>query len=714
MEQFICQVCEERYTLQKITNMNGQPLHICAHCLRVKLESGELKLKGKEKVEFLEKISLSIKQESPNSLKTTASSTENKPIFALQFGFDLTEKARKKQLDPLIGRSIEIENTLRILKRRTKNNPILVGEPGVGKTAIVEGIAEKIASGEVPSNLRDKKIISIPVGNLIAGTKFRGEFEDRLKKIIEEARERKDIILFLDEFHTIMGSGSDGSMDGAQMLKPALSRGEIQIIGATTFDEYRIHIEKDRALERRLQKVVVSQPTVENSIEILRGLKNNYEKFHDVTIPDEMIYEAVALTEKYVNDRMLPDKAIDLIDEACAHRSLLNTDIEETVKATQSNIINVDKEKETVLSSDNFEEAKKLINKEQSLHKTLKRKETSKRKANVISKDDLAHVLNQWTGIPTKELSKKEVEKLRSLEIELKQHVKGQDKSIETLAKAIKRNHLGLKDDNRPIGVFMMLGPSGVGKTELTKALTTLLLGDENKLIRLDMSEYKEKHTVSQLIGSPPGYVGYEDEGKLTKGIRQNPYSVVLFDEVEKAHPEVTDLFLQLFDEGRITDAKGRTIDAKNCIFIMTSNVGSDLYGSKKTALGYDTEETTPEQELEKKVKARLKDHYRPEFINRIDDVMVFNRLTKENMIDIAKKFSDGLIQKLATKGIELKLSKSTIELLAEKGYDVEMGARPMKREIDKLKTLIADKLIESDNITKLSVSVKNKEFFVK
>ncbi|MGX5609474.1 ATP-dependent Clp protease ATP-binding subunit [Bacillus cereus] len=714
MEQFICQVCEERYTLQKITNMNGQPLHICAHCLRVKLESGELKLKGKEKVEFLEKISLSIKQESPNSLKTTASSTENKPIFALQFGFDLTEKARKKQLDPLIGRSIEIENTLRILKRRTKNNPILVGEPGVGKTAIVEGIAEKIASGEVPSNLRDKKIISIPVGNLIAGTKFRGEFEDRLKKIIEEARERKDIILFLDEFHTIMGSGSDGSMDGAQMLKPALSRGEIQIIGATTFDEYRIHIEKDRALERRLQKVVVSQPTVENSIEILRGLKNNYEKFHDVTIPDEMIYEAVALTEKYVNDRMLPDKAIDLIDEACAHRSLLNTDIEETVKATQSNIINVDKEKETVLSSDNFEEAKKLINKEQSLHKTLKRKETSKRKANVISKDDLAHVLNQWTGIPTKELSKKEVEKLRSLEIELKQHVKGQDKSIETLAKAIKRNHLGLKDDNRPIGVFMMLGPSGVGKTELTKALTTLLLGDENKLIRLDMSEYKEKHTVSQLIGSPPGYVGYEDEGKLTKGIRQNPYSVVLFDEVEKAHPEVTDLFLQLFDEGRITDAKGRTIDAKNCIFIMTSNVGSDLYGSKKTALGYDTEETTPEQELEKKVKARLKDHYRPEFINRIDDVMVFNRLTKENMIDIAKKFSDALIQKLATKGIELKLSKSTIELLAEKGYDVEMGARPMKREIDKLKTLIADKLIESDNITKLSVSVKNKEFFVK
>lgn len=714
MEQFICQVCEERYTLQKITNMNGQPLHICAHCLRVKLESGELKLKGKEKVEFLEKISLSIKQESPNSLKTTASSTENKPIFALQFGFDLTEKARKKQLDPLIGRNIEIENTLRILKRRTKNNPILVGEPGVGKTAIVEGIAEIIASGEVPSNLKDKKIISIPVGNLIAGTKFRGEFEDRLKKIIEEARERKDIILFLDEFHTIMGSGSDGSMDGAQMLKPALSRGEIQIIGATTFDEYRIHIEKDRALERRLQKVVVSQPTVENSIEILRGLKNNYEKFHDVTIPDEMIYEAVALTEKYVNDRMLPDKAIDLIDEACAHRSLLNTDIEETVKATQTNIINVDKEKETVLSSDNFEEAKRLINKEQSLHKTLKRKETSKRKANVINKDDLAHVLNQWTGIPTKELSKKEVEKLRSLEIELKKQVKGQDNSIETLTKAIKRNHLGLKDDNRPIGVFMMLGPSGVGKTELTKALTTLLLGDEKKLLRFDMSEFKEKHTVSKLIGAPPGYTGYEDDGKLTKGIRQNPYSVVLCDEVEKAHPEVTDLFLQLFDEGRITDSKGRTIDAKNCIFIMTSNVGSDLYGSKKTTLGYDTEEATPEQELEKKVKARLKDHYRPEFINRIDDVMVFNRLTKETMLDIAKKFSDELVQKIATKGIELKLSKSTLELLVEKGYDVEMGARPMKREIDKLKTLIADKLIESDNITKLSISVKNKEFFVK
>jgi len=712
MEKFICQVCEERYTLQNITNTNGQPLHICAHCLKMKLDSGELKLKGKEKMEFLEKITLSIKQE--NSSVVATNNEKDKPIFALQFGVDLTEKARNNQLDPLIGRSNELENTLRILERRTKNNPILVGEPGVGKTAIVEGIAARIVTGDVPRSLKNKKIVSLPVGNLIAGTRYRGEFEDRLKNIINEAKERDDIILFLDEFHTIMGSGSDGSMDGAQMLKPALARGEIQLIGATTFDEYRVHIEKDKALERRLRKVVVSQPTIENSIEILFGLKDNYEKYHEVTIPDEIIYEAVALTEKYVNDKMLPDKAIDLIDEACAYRRLLNVGIDDNITDTKTSIVNIDKEKEKILNSSSFEEAKKLITKEQQLQKSLKQKEKAKRKNNVINKDDLAFVLNQWTGIPTKELSKKEVEKLRTLENELKSKVKGQDKAIVALSKAIKRNQIGLKDDNRPIGVFMMLGPSGVGKTQLTKSLTELLLGDENKLVRFDMSEYKEKQSVAKLIGSPPGYVGYEDEGKLTKEIRQNPYSIVLFDEIEKAHPEVMDLFLQLFDEGRITDSKGRTVNAKNCIFIMTSNVGSDLYGSKKTSLGYDTEEQTPESQIENKIKLRLKDHYRPEFLNRIDDILVFNRLSKQDIFDISKTFVETLVTTLSKKGVNLKISKAAIELLAEKGYDVELGARPMKREIDGLKTLIAEKLIEEDNISKLSIGVKNKAFTLK
>ncbi len=712
MEQFICQVCEENYTLQNITNTNGQPLHICALCLKKKLDSGELKLRGKDKLDFLEKITLSVKQDS--STHSNKADVQEKPIYALQFGIDLTEKALNNQLDPLIGRSTELENTLRILERRTKNNPILVGEPGVGKTAIVEGIAARIVKGNVPASLKGKKIISLPVGNLVAGTRYRGEFEDRLKTIIKEAKERDDIILFLDEFHTIMGSGSDGSMDGAQMLKPALARGEIQLIGATTFDEYRVHVEKDKALERRLRKVIVSQPTVENSIRILFGLKENYEKYHGMTIPDELIHEAVALTEKYVNDRMLPDKAIDLIDEACAHRRLLNITIDENITETKTNIININQEKEKILKSNSFEEAKKLISEEQKLHKSLKRKEQERKKFNIITKDDLAFVLNQWTGIPTKELSRKEVEKLRTLETDLKSKVKGQDKAIVSLSKAIKRNQIGLKDDNRPIGVFLMLGPSGVGKTQLTKSLTELLLGDEKKLLRFDMSEYKEKHSVARLIGAPPGYIGHEDEGELTKGIRQNPYSVVLFDEIEKAHQEVTDLFLQLFDEGRITDAKGRTVNAKNCIFIMTSNIGSDLYGSKKTSLGYDTEEQTIESDIEQKVKLRLKDHFRPELINRIDDILVFNRLTKENLTDISKTYVQSLITTLLKKDVELKVSKNAVELLAEKGYDIELGARPMKREIDGLKTLIAEKLIETDNITKLSIGVKNKEFTIK
>lgn len=722
MEKKICKICDTRHALYNVTLASQENLPICMHCLRLKMESGEVHLKGKEKIEFLEKLSTSIQRVSTDTPLTAHGNIaedntpkEQKPIFSLQFGHDLTQKAREGKIDPIIGRSKEIESTLRVMKRRFKNNPILLGEAGVGKTAIVEALASRIVKGEVPDNLKNKKIISLSVGNLIAGTKYRGEFEERMKKIIDEAKERDDIILFIDEIHTLTSGGGDGSMDAGQMLKPALSRGEIQVIGTTTLEEYRKHIEKDAALERRFQKVYISEPTKEESVEIIKGIKSKYEDYHSVIISDEVVVSAVDLSEKYISDRMLPDKAIDLIDEACAHKRLSNSDTDASFSVVQNQLSVMNAEREKVAMSRDFVAAKKLSLQEIKLQKNLLVKQKTQAQLNTITTDDLAYVLNQWTGIPTQKMTKKEIEKLRTFKDDLKNRVKGQDKAIEVLSKSIKRNQVGLKDDNRPVGVFMMLGPTGVGKTELAKALTELLLDDENKMIRFDMSEFMEKHSVSKLIGSPPGYIGYEDEGKLTKAIRNNPYSVVLFDEIEKAHPDVTNILLQLFDEGRISNAKGRVIDAKNVVFIMTSNVGSDLYSSKQTSLGYNTTNTDVlEKDLDEKIKKRLKEHYKPEFLNRIDDFLIFNKLTKDVMVEITHKFVNDLTRKLHKTGISMKFSKTALDLLAEKGYDPENGARPLKRKLDDLSTLIADKIIDGDNVTELSIQVRNGEFVIK
>lgn len=732
MENNICKVCEKNYSLYKVEFDSKDPLPICMRCLNTKMETGEIKLTGKQRVDFLEKMSASIREENSENIGKNQSANNPKkqthevivktqetqkarPIYALQFGYDLTEKARNNELDPTVGREAEIENTIRIMKRRFKNNPILVGEPGVGKTAIVEGIAKRIASGNVSNNLKDKKIISLSMGNLIAGTKYRGEFEDRIKKIIEETKERGDLILFFDEFHTIMnGGGGEGSVDAVQMLKPPLSRGEIQIIGATTLDEYRLSIEKDRALERRFQRVKVAEPTEDESFHIIEGLKQQYENYHNISIPTEVVKEAISLSQRYITDRMLPDKAIDLLDEACAHKQLslvptgnqTDTDIEE-----MGNLV---KEKEAVLSNSDFAAAKAVVAKEKKLKKEITAKNAKIISQSVISTDDIAHILQMWTGIPAKKMTRKEKDKLQSFQSEMQLRVKGQDKAIEVLSKSIKRNSVGLKDANSPVGVFMMLGPTGVGKTEMTKALTELLLGDEKKMIRFDMSEYMEKHSVSKLIGAPPGYAGYEDEGKLTKSIRQNPYSVVLFDEIEKAHPDIMNVLLQLFDEGRISNAKGREVDARNCIFIMTSNVGSDLYSSKKTAIGYDESEETREKDLEKQIRERLKSEYRPEFLNRIDDFLIFNKLSKTIMEDIAVSMVDELKYSLAKKGVNATISKSAVDIIAEKGFDPEMGARPLKREINKLKNLIADTLIDKEDTSKISIGARAGKIYVK
>ena len=717
MEEKICYACNKRYSLYNVTVGKQENLPICMYCLRDKLENGEILMRDKERVETLEKIASSISNEQNNQVVAVNNNPGNKtenPVFTLQFGFDLTQKARENKIDPLIGREAEIEKTLRIMKRRYKNNPILTGEPGVGKTAIVEGIALKIANGEVTEDLKNKKIISLSVANLIAGTKFRGEFEERMKKIIDELRERDDVILFLDEFHTIVsGGGSDGTLNAAQILKPALSRGEIQIIGATTIDEYRTHIEQDKALERRFQKVNVEEPNLEDCFKIIQGVKNKYESYHGIIIPDEAVEDAIILSKRYITDRMLPDKAIDLIDEACAHKKMFNSKIDESIQIVESELTSLEDESANALANGDFLAAKAAVQKEKTLNSQIRNGQKHLHLENVISSDDLTYILQQWTGIPAQKITKKEAQKLKTFPSDMRLRVKGQDKAIEALAKAIKRSQVGLKDENRPVGTFMMLGPTGVGKTEMTKALTEILFGSEDKMIRIDMSEYMEKHSVSKLIGSPPGYVGYEDEGKLIKEIRTKPYSVVLFDEIEKAHPDIVNILLQLFDEGRITSAKGRTVDARNVIFIMTSNVGSDLYISKKKSLGYNTSDESTDENLDKKIRERLKEQYKPEFLNRIDDFLIFNKLSEENMTDIAQKWVDELKTQLATKSIEAKISKSVVEFLAKKGYDPELGARPLRRQIDELKNLLADEIIDKD-LSNVTVTVKEDKIIIK
>ena len=631
-----------------------------------------------------------------------AKSSSNTPTLN-QYGKDLTELARQNKLDPVIGRELEIERVIEILSRRTKNNPVLIGEPGVGKTAVVEGLAQMIYENNVPEILKGRRVVSLDMASMIAGAKYRGEFEERLKKALQEVKNSKNVILFIDEIHTIVGAGSaEGAMDAANILKPLLSRGEIQVIGATTLNEYRKYIEKDSALERRFQSVIVEEPSIENTIEILKGLKDKYEAHHKVKITDEAIKEATILSERYITDRFLPDKAIDLIDEACSKAKIKSLTKPESFKNLEKELEKKSKEKEEAIISQNFEKAAKIRDEEKELKDKIekqdekwKSKESSKDIS--IGKEDICLVVSNWTKIPVTKLTETETEKLRNLDKELKKRVIGQDEAIDVLSKAIKRARVGLKDENRPIGSFMFLGPTGVGKTELTKALAANMFGSENSMIRLDMSEYMEPHSVSKLIGSPPGYVGYDDGGQLTEQVRRKPYSIVLFDEIEKAHPDVFNMLLQILDDGRLTDSNGRTVSFKNTVIIMTSNTGARNILETKT-IGFANKENPKEtyERNKEEVMNELKKTFRPEFLNRLDEIIVFKKLDKESVKKISKIMIDNSISKLKERNIDIDIDESVIEYISNVGFDDNYGARPLRRAVQsKIEDKFAEELLD-------------------
>lgn len=617
-----------------------------------------------------------------------------------QFGTDLTKQAQEGKLDPVIGRKEEIERVVQILSRRTKNNPCLIGEPGVGKTAVVEGLAEKIVAGEVPELLKDKRVVTIDIASMVAGAKYRGDFEERIKKCLNEVKKAGDVILFIDEIHTIVGAGSaEGAVDAANILKPLLARGEIQLIGATTLNEYRKYIEKDAALERRFSPVTVAEPTSEDTIQILKGLRDKYEAHHNVKISDAAIESAVQLSVRYINDRFLPDKAIDLIDEAASRIHLRSYNEPDNIKSLEEKIQKIDQEKEDAIKVQKFEMAAKLRDEERELKEKLEKEKTKwnnkKTKAvTTLKEEDIAEVISSWTGIPVSKITQDENKKLRNLEETLHKRVVGQKEAVEAVSKAIRRGRVGLKDPKRPIGSFLFLGPTGVGKTELSKALAEALFGDENAMIRIDMSEYMEPHSVSKLIGSPPGYVGFDEGGQLTEKIRRKPYAVILFDEIEKAHPDVMNMLLQILEDGRLTDAQGRTVSFKNTVVIMTSNVGARLITEKST-LGFKNVADNSDEDYEdtkKEVMAELKKQFRPEFINRIDDIIVFHKLTDEEIQDIIAIMLKEVEKRMQEQNITLKIDRFVKELIAKKGVDKAYGARPLRRAIQ---NLIEDKLAE-------------------
>ncbi|MGN1012943.1 MAG: ATP-dependent Clp protease ATP-binding subunit [Clostridia bacterium] len=622
-----------------------------------------------------------------------------------QYGKDLTELAKQNKLDPVIGRENEIERVIEILSRRTKNNPVLIGEPGVGKTAVVEGLAQMIYENNVPEILKGKRVVSLDMASMIAGAKYRGEFEERLKKALQEIKTAKNVILFIDEIHTIVGAGSaEGAMDAANILKPLLSRGEIQVIGATTLNEYRKYIEKDSALERRFQSVIVEEPSIEDTIEILKGLKDKYEAHHKVKITDEAIKEATILSERYITDRFLPDKAIDLIDEACSKAKIKSLTKPEIYKNLEKELEKKSKEKEEAIISQNFEKAAKIRDEEKELKDKIKEqdenwKHQEKNNDVSINKEDICAVVSAWTKIPATKLTETETEKLKNLDKELKKRVIGQDEAIDVLSKAIKRARVGLKDANRPIGSFMFLGPTGVGKTELTKALATNMFGTENSMIRLDMSEYMEPHSVSKLIGSPPGYVGYDDGGQLTEQVRRKPYSIILFDEIEKAHPDVFNMLLQILDDGRLTDSNGRTVSFKNTVIIMTSNTGARNIVENKT-IGFASKEdaNSTYEKNKSEVMAELKRTFRPEFLNRLDEIIVFKKLDKDSVKKIAKIMVDKSIEKLKEKDIKIDVEDSVVDFIAKVGFDDNYGARPLKRAVQsKIEDKIAEEILDGN-----------------
>lgn len=615
---------------------------------------------------------------------------ENESMLS-QFGRDLTKLAKDGKIDPVIGRQKEIERVIQILSRRTKNNPCLIGEPGVGKTAIAEGLALKIVSGEVPELLKDKKIYSLDLTGMVAGTKYRGDFEERIKKVIDEVKNAKDVILFIDEVHTLIGAGSaEGAADAANILKPSLARGELQIIGATTIEEYRKHIEKDAALERRFQPVMVDEPSQEEAIEILKGIKDKYEAHHKVKITDEAIESAVKLSTRYIGDRYLPDKAIDLIDEAASRVRLRSYTAPSDLKELEDKKKSVEAEKLSAVNAQEFERAAALRDEERKLDKEIKDKkenwhDMAGKSHDEVTPADIADIVSSWTGVPVTQLSTEESYRLLHMEDELHRRIVGQDEAVEAVSRAIRRGRVGLKDPKKPIGSFIFLGPTGVGKTELCKALAAAMFGDENAMIRLDMSEYMEKHTVSRLIGSPPGYVGYDEGGQLTEKVRRKPYSVVLFDEIEKAHPDVFNMLLQILDDGVLTDGQGRRVDFKNCIIIMTSNVGAKLISQKQKAFGFAAgakELEQNEKEIKDAVMGELRNTFRPEFLNRVDDIIVFQRLTKENIKEIASRLLAVLQKRVEDMGIEVTFSDEAVSKIADAGFDDVYGARPLKRAI--------------------------------
>ncbi len=615
---------------------------------------------------------------------------------------DLTASAREGKVDPVIGRDKEIERIIQILSRRTKNNPVLIGEPGVGKTAVVEGLAHKIVNNEVPETLRDKRVMTLDMGTVVAGTKYRGEFEDRLKKVMDEIRNAGNVILFIDELHTLIGAGgAEGAIDASNILKPSLSRGELQCVGATTLDEYRKYIEKDAALERRFQPIHVDEPTIEETVQILKGLRDRYEAHHRVTITDDAIQAAAELSSRYITDRFLPDKAIDLIDEAGSRVRLKSYTIPPNLKELEAELEEIRKEKDSAVLSQEFEKAAALRDKEQKLREEVEKtknewKEKQGQENLAVTEEDIAVVVSSWTGVPVVKLTKDETDRLLNMEEILHKRVIGQEEAVNAISKAIRRARAGLKDPKRPIGSFIFLGPTGVGKTELARALAEVMFEDEDAMIRIDMSEYMEKHSTSRLVGSPPGYVGYEEGGQLTEQVRRKPYSVVLLDEIEKAHPEVFNILLQVLEDGRLTDSKGRTVDFRNTILIMTSNVGASEL-KRNRYVGFNLgDETQEHQDMKSKVMDELKKTFRPEFLNRIDETIVFHSLEKKHIKEIVKLMIEQVQKRVKEQEITFTITDRAVEKIAEEGFDPEYGARPLRRSIQKnIEDLISQELLK-------------------
>ena len=639
-----------------------------------------------------------------SSGRTSHNSEDNQDSSSLgdlaDFGTELNESAKQGKIDPVIGRDKEISRVIQILSRRTKNNPVLIGEPGVGKTAIAEGLAQRIVNGNVPEILRNKRIISLSISSMLAGAKYRGEFEERLKKAIDEVQKHDDMIIFIDEIHTLVGAGAtEGAMDAANILKPALARGEFQVIGATTLDEYKKHIEKDAALERRFQPVLVGEPSEEDALEILKGLRDRYEAFHKAKITDEALEAAVSLSSRYITDRFLPDKAIDVVDEAASKVRMKVFSAAPDVKALETQLADVKKEKEAAVTAQEFEKAAEMRDEEKRIEKEINdKKKAAKENSDaklVVTDEDIASVVAQWTGIPVSKIAQEESESLLHLEEELHKRVIGQDEAVVAVSKAVRRARAGLKDPKRPIGSFLFLGPTGVGKTELARALAVALFGDETAMIRLDMSEYMEKHTVSRLVGAPPGYVGYEEGGQLTDAVRRKPYSVILLDEVEKAHADFFNILLQVLDDGRLTDSQGRTVDFRNTVIIMTSNLGANALRKSSPELGFlaakksdsasDVSNEINFKKAKKSVMDAVKRHFRPEFLNRIDEMIVFHALTSNDLKQIVTILMDTVVKRLGDMGLSLEISPAAMGMLVKEGSDFSMGARPLKRAIQRL-----------------------------